>query len=119
MAIARGDDGPGNTTRRRTIRKPMPGRPEMSGPADAPVQASAPAAAASLTRSSLPGLRLDDLYRLPMPKLFAQAEREGIHEHAGMRSEEHTSELQSLRHLVCRLLLEKKNKRLHITVQAS
>src|SRR5262245_63313869 len=29
------------------------------------------------------------------------------------RSEEHTSELQSLRHLVCRLLLEKK-KRQHI-----
>src|SRR5258705_10264293 len=27
---------------------------------------------------------------------------------AGARSEEHTSELQSLRHLVCRLLLEKK-----------
>src|SRR5258705_10224804 len=27
---------------------------------------------------------------------------------AGRRSEEHTSELQSLRHLVCRLLLEKK-----------
>src|SRR5438045_8347739 len=29
---------------------------------------------------------------------------------ATSRSEEHTSELQSLRHLVCRLLLEKKNK---------
>src|SRR5205814_9654158 len=29
----------------------------------------------------------------------------------GKRSEEHTSELQSLRHLVCRLLLEKKNNR--------
>src|ERR1039458_8906170 len=28
-----------------------------------------------------------------------------------MRSEEHTSELQSLRHLVCRLLLEKKKKK--------
>src|SRR5258705_1659393 len=28
----------------------------------------------------------------------------------GGRSEEHTSELQSLRHLVCRLLLEKKKK---------
>src|SRR5262245_62338588 len=28
-----------------------------------------------------------------------------------IRSEEHTSELQSLRHLVCRLLLEKKNRR--------
>src|SRR5437899_5415133 len=33
----------------------------------------------------------------------------GVRERAG-RSEEHTSELQSLRHLVCRLLLEKKNK---------
>src|SRR5690554_5229957 len=29
----------------------------------------------------------------------------------GLRSEEHTSELQSRPHLVCRLLLEKKNKR--------
>src|SRR5205814_10116072 len=29
---------------------------------------------------------------------------------ASARSEEHTSELQSLRHLVCRLLLEKKKK---------
>src|SRR2546425_2634489 len=29
--------------------------------------------------------------------------------HAGSRSEEHTSELQSLAYLVCRLLLEKKN----------
>src|SRR5262245_64225006 len=29
----------------------------------------------------------------------------------GIRSEEHTSELQSLRHLVCRLLLEKKKKK--------
>src|ERR1039458_3581324 len=29
----------------------------------------------------------------------------------GVRSEEHTSELQSLRHLVCRLLLEKKNNK--------
>src|SRR5436853_2978438 len=28
------------------------------------------------------------------------------------RSEEHTSELQSLRHLVCRLLLEKKKRRI-------
>src|SRR5205823_14949033 len=29
----------------------------------------------------------------------------------GVRSEEHTSELQSLAYLVCRLLLEKKNKK--------
>src|ERR1035438_10795345 len=35
------------------------------------------------------------------------------------RSEEHTSELQSLRHLVCRLLLEKKKKKkLYIAVTA-
>src|SRR5690625_6127595 len=31
----------------------------------------------------------------------------------GYRSEEHTSELQSRGHLVCRLLLEKKKKRTH------
>src|SRR2546422_5486191 len=31
------------------------------------------------------------------------------------RSEEHTSELQSRLHLVCRLLLEKKKKKLHMT----
>src|ERR1035438_10924797 len=34
------------------------------------------------------------------------------------RSEEHTSELQSLRHLVCRLLLEKKKKTTHQQVDA-
>src|SRR5262245_64087938 len=33
-----------------------------------------------------------------------------VHQHE-KRSEEHTSELQSLRHLVCRLLLEKKKKK--------
>src|SRR5258705_9362824 len=32
------------------------------------------------------------------------------------RSEEHTSELQSLRHLVCRLLLEKKKKKKMIDI---
>src|SRR5690625_6211002 len=31
-----------------------------------------------------------------------------------LRSEEHTSELQSRGHLVCRLLLEKKNKQTHL-----
>src|SRR3712207_7149432 len=33
---------------------------------------------------------------------------------AGARSEEHTSELQSRQYLVCRLLLEKKNKLAHL-----
>src|SRR5690625_6910390 len=32
------------------------------------------------------------------------------------RSEEHTSELQSRGHLVCRLLLEKKNEKRHVSV---
>src|SRR2546422_3178287 len=35
----------------------------------------------------------------------------GIQAHTGGRSEEHTSELQSRLHLVCRLLLEKKKKK--------
>src|SRR5689334_24229616 len=35
------------------------------------------------------------------------------------RSEEHTSELQSQFHLVCRLLLEKKNNKSHQVVQRS
>src|SRR5436853_5652306 len=46
-------------------------------------------------------------FRLPQSK-YAKPE-----DVARFRSEEHTSELQSLRHLVCRLLLEKKK----ITVQ--
>src|SRR2546422_3274593 len=36
---------------------------------------------------------------------------------SGMRSEEHTSELQSRLHLVCRLLLEKKKKK-HVLERA-
>src|SRR5258705_7388019 len=44
----------------------------------------------------------------PFLRLFLQ-DRLDVHLlHAVQRSEEHTSELQSLRHLVCRLLLEKK-----------
>src|SRR5205814_10010081 len=40
------------------------------------------------------------------------ARRARVQQHqSGVRSEEHTSELQSLRHLVCRLLLEKKKKK--------
>src|SRR2546430_4738020 len=36
--------------------------------------------------------------------------------HPGIRSEEHTSELQSQSNLVCRLLLEKKKKLTHIVL---
>src|SRR5947199_2437625 len=51
---------------------------------------------------------------LDLRELRPRAAREGRgrRTHAdGVRSEEHTSELQSLRHLVCRLLLEKKKKK--------
>src|SRR5205814_10043414 len=62
---------------------------------------------------------VDDL--LPIELQLHRIEREELpdvqreeHRHLGVgreqRSEEHTSELQSLRHLVCRLLLEKKKK---------
>src|SRR5438045_4964578 len=40
----------------------------------------------------------------------AQSGRDDYQGISCVRSEEHTSELQSLRHLVCRLLLEKKKK---------
>src|SRR5262245_37107414 len=40
--------------------------------------------------------------------LFTLGPKGGLSSGATKRSEEHTSELQSLRHLVCRLLLEKK-----------
>jgi transcription termination factor Rho len=61
MAVARSDDGSGNVTRKRTVRKPA--EPGTNPPAAA---------------------RLDDLYRLPMPKLFTFAEKEGVAEHTGM-----------------------------------
>src|SRR5205814_10717890 len=48
------------------------------------------------------------LYAPPQPGDCLESEPLIESDHA--RSEEHTSELQSLRHLVCRLLLEKKNQ---------
>src|SRR5437899_11983004 len=68
MSVARGDEGPGNVTRKRPIRK----GPDGAGPSTTTVVGTGP------------GARLDDLYRMPMPKLFALAETEGIREHSGM-----------------------------------
>src|SRR5262245_63872247 len=48
--------------------------------------------------------------RLPDPGI-QQGDRRPQRRRGLQRSEEHTSELQSLRHHVCRLLLEKKNKK--------
>src|SRR2546429_5306119 len=51
--------------------------------------------------------------RIELRQVFERAagpEHQVVHHggHGGLRSEEHTSELQSRLHLVCRLLLEKK-----------
>src|SRR5215212_2499478 len=59
---------------------------------EGPQKAPAGAAAAAAARKKVirkPGeggspSRLDDLYRLPMPKLFGVAEKEGLGEHTGM-----------------------------------
>src|SRR2546425_2680405 len=69
------------------------------------------------------GLRLDDWERVlaqvrrtsgvdaASPFVLTQGLVSAGHDYAeGVRSEEHTSELQSLAYLVCRLLLEKKKK---------
>src|SRR2546429_909777 len=45
---------------------------------------------------------------LDAPRIRIDADRALALETGGLRSEEHTSELQSRLHLVCRLLLEKK-----------
>src|SRR5687768_9254371 len=86
MAVARSDDGSGNITsnvpRRRTIRKPD-APPSSTGSAPMSPVAS-PSSSHSTPASIREATRLDDLYRLPMPKLFAYAEREGIMEHTGM-----------------------------------
>jgi transcription termination factor Rho len=95
MAVARSDDGSGNLTRRRTLRRTADNNNNTAAVATTsqlPAGETAPTSSATRetvaaqpagTRSS-GGLRLDDLYRLPMPKLFALAEQEGIAEHTGM-----------------------------------
>src|SRR5205823_13991485 len=61
----------------------------------------------TLFRSPLPPTKLDALLRV-----LVGCERVLLDgQHALARSEEHTSELQSLAYLVCRLLLEKKKKK--------
>src|SRR3712207_8707478 len=50
--------------------------------------------------------------RLPLGRRWVRArlQRQGDGRRVAVRSEEHTSELQSRQYLVCRLLLEKKKK---------
>lgn len=67
MSVARSDESASLGPRKR-----LPRKVPISEPVSVP-----PAPTGSTTR-------LDDLYRLPMPKLFALAERDGIAEHTGM-----------------------------------
>src|SRR5205814_10684691 len=61
-----------------------------------------------IRQGSLDNLWLRTTFRLTFPPFHIEIISVDV-ECRG-RSEEHTSELQSLRHLVCRLLLEKKKK---------
>src|SRR5205823_14834888 len=69
------------------------------------------AVAAFIRESSWPALthreHLHLIVRIQLARKVVAAIRQGTPQ----RSEEHTSELQSLAYLVCRLLLEKKNRR--------
>src|SRR5690606_42030551 len=56
--------------------------------------------------AALPEDRLD--YVLALPETVAERQRAEYAHAPNLRSEEHTSELQSRENLVCRLLLEKK-----------
>src|SRR5256886_3077293 len=49
----------------------------------------------------------------PIPSCFVVSRRRDLNRNETLRSEEHTSELQSQSNLVCRLLLEKKKNRTH------
>src|SRR2546429_1116455 len=72
--------------------------------------------------AQLVGVGLDPLGRaqegglLTVPRCVDDGEEPAL---LGSRSEEHTSELQSRLHLVCRLLLEKKKKKETVTAQVS
>jgi len=97
MAVARGDEGSSNVTntptgttsgspiRRRILRKVSSvGAPSEIAPSPTVAPPPAPAPVSPLPPAHANATRLDDLYRLPMPKLFAFAEKEGIMEHTGM-----------------------------------
>src|SRR5258708_16021723 len=68
----------------------------------------------TLFRSRRPGRKVGLVFRRPGFRRGTP----GLHPAAdGARSEEHTSELQSPDHLVCRLLLEKKKKKNDVSLE--
>src|SRR3712207_8197978 len=64
------------------------------------------------SRLHLPALRAREAH----DRILERRGIEGVHEpEAPVRSEEHTSELQSRQYLVCRLLLEKKKNKITLS----
>src|SRR2546425_4387663 len=91
--------------------RPVGIEPAVSGPSGSPASLTPP-----LTLPPQPPLSASDLDRHPagkkgLPPEAPQADLQGLKDKVKKRSEEHTSELQSLAYLVCRLLLEKKKKK--------
>src|SRR2546422_3155009 len=81
------------------------GRPDIIVHAGSSIQAAVDAAGPGTVIQIEPGTYTEAIHiSVPHLALVGQRGRDG----AGVRSEEHTSELQSRLHLVCRLLLEKK-----------
>src|SRR2546425_11340059 len=99
----------------------IPTQPAHAPPPPPPTRLAAglreSATAPPLRREPKPAPTLD-APALPPPAIEAPAESaEALYGEiqqfvAGARAEEHTSELQSLAYLVCRLLLEKKKKKI-------
>src|SRR5438045_7906789 len=78
----------------------------------------------TLFRSSMPKFKLEGFegcrisFRKSGIHFSGKCAGAGYLHSCATRSEEHTSELQSLRHLVCRLLLEKKKKYMLSTISS-
>src|SRR5205823_10274888 len=81
------------------------GQPQEINSASQPDQLATTEASPSVAASS----NLTALSSAQVAEKIGNA-KQLLRSHAALRSEEHTSELQSLAYLVCRLLLEKKNK---------
>ena len=92
MSVARSDESTNlsghsatGMTRRRPMRKSVDiPTPTLAVARETTGGLTTPPIPSTLGPSGNPATRLDDLYRLPMPKLFNYAEREGINEHTGM-----------------------------------
>src|SRR2546425_4813451 len=74
---------------------------------------------ADLTTPSAPLRWLRGIFLVAQPSLLCEEGNGGSADTTPERSEEHTSELQSLAYLVCRLLLEKKKKTTRLNASRS